>query len=85
MSTPYGTGSTAVAVGTPKPASRPRHALAPELGLRPELTHLGATVPTTGLYVLEEQYDDPAACADWLDRARPVVSALLSRPEGDLA
>ena len=44
----------------------PTHALAPEIGLRPLLTHLGALVPTTGLYVLDKQYDDPAAYAEWL-------------------
>ena len=57
----------------------PAHALAPELGLAPLLSHLGAVVPTGGLYVLDKQYDDPAAYADWLERARPVVSALLGR------
>lgn len=56
------------------------HSLAPELGLHSLLTHLGATVPTSGLYVIDQQYDDPAAYQDWLARARPVVQALL-RPE----
>jgi FMN reductase len=63
----------------------PAHALAPELGLRPLLSHLGALVPTSGLYVLDSQYDDPAAYAEWLDRARPVVAALLTRTEGGAA
>ena len=63
----------------------PAHALAPELGLRPLLTHLGALVPTQGLYVLDAQHDDPAAYADWLATARPVVGALLSRPRGATA
>lgn len=63
----------------------PAHALAPEIGLRPLLTHLGALVPTPGLYVLEEEYDDPAAYADWLAGARPAVSALLGRPDGATA
>lgn len=60
----------------------PRHALAPEVGLRPLLTHLGALVPTESLYVLDQEHDDPRAYADWLARARPVVSALLTRSEG---
>jgi FMN reductase len=38
-------------------------------------------VPTGGLYVLDNQHDDPAAYADWLRRARPVVTALLARAE----
>jgi FMN reductase len=65
----------------------PGHALAPELGLVPLLTHLGASVPTGGLYVLDSQHDDPATYADWLRRARPVVAALLARADlqGELA
>jgi len=58
----------------------PAHALAPELTLRPVLTELGATVPVRGAYVLDAAYDDPAAYADWLAAARPVVATLL--PEG---
>ncbi|KAB2812061.1 NADPH-dependent oxidoreductase [Pimelobacter simplex] len=56
----------------------PAHALAPEVGLAPLLTHLGAVVPAGGLYVLDKAHDDPAAYADWLDRARPVVDRLLA-------
>ncbi|MBJ7357058.1 MAG: NAD(P)H-dependent oxidoreductase [Nocardioides sp.] len=56
------------------------HALAPEVGLAPLLSHLGASVPTGGLYVLDKQHDDPAAYADWLVRSRPLVTALLDRP-----
>lgn len=56
----------------------PAHALAPELGLAPLLTHLGAVVPAGGLYVLDRAHDDPAAYADWLGRARPVVDRLLA-------
>ncbi|HET6154560.1 MAG TPA: NAD(P)H-dependent oxidoreductase [Marmoricola sp.] len=57
----------------------PAHALAPELSLRPVLTELGATVPGRGLFVVDGQYDDPAAYADWLESTRPVVAALLDR------
>jgi FMN reductase len=63
----------------------PGHALAPEIGLRPLLSHLGALVPTTGLYVLDQQYDDPAAYADWLAGSRPAIAALLSQPRGATA
>ncbi|HWI43124.1 MAG TPA: NAD(P)H-dependent oxidoreductase [Nocardioides sp.] len=55
----------------------PAHGLAPDVSLAPLLTHLGGIVPTGGLYVLDRQHDDPAAYAAWLDRARPVVTALL--------
>ena len=61
----------------------PAHALAPELTLRPVLTELGATVPVRGAYVVDASYDDPAAYADWLAAARPVLASLL--PEGAAA
>jgi FMN reductase len=61
----------------------PAHALAPELTLRPVLTELGAIVPVPGAYVLDGSYDDPAAYADWLVAARPVLASLL--PEGAAA
>lgn len=55
----------------------PAHSLAPEHGLVPLLAHLGAVVPGSGLYVLDREYDDPAAYAAWLDRVRPVVTRLV--------
>jgi FMN reductase len=61
----------------------PAHALAPELTLRPVLTELGAIVPVRGAYVLDGSYDDPAAYAEWLAAARPVLASLL--PEGAAA
>ncbi|WP_183096282.1 NADPH-dependent FMN reductase [Nocardioides stalactiti] len=63
----------------------PAHALAPETGLRPLLSHLGALVPTPGLYVLDSAHDDPAAYADWLVGARPAITALLTHPRGATA
>jgi FMN reductase len=57
----------------------PEHALAPEHGLAPLLAHLGAVVPTGGLYVLDKHYDDPDSYEDWLQRWRPVVRVLLDR------
>jgi len=55
----------------------PGHALAPELGLRPVLSELGASVPVRGLYVLDTAYDDPSAYDAWLDAARPVLARHL--------
>jgi FMN reductase len=55
----------------------PAHALAPELSLRPVLTELGATVPGRGLYIVDSQYDDPRATADWVARTRPVITSFL--------
>lgn len=55
----------------------PGHALAPELTLRPVLTELGATVPGRGLFVLDSQYDDPAAYEPWVETTRPIVHSLV--------
>jgi FMN reductase len=60
----------------------PGHALAPEAFLRPVLTELGATVPVSGLYVLDSQHDVAAAYENWLETARPVVSALIDARAG---
>lgn len=80
----YGTGMGGVAVPLMLGAG-PDHALAPELTLRPVLTEIGATVPVRGLYVLDSAHDDPAAYADWLTSARPVVAALLTARTGATA
>jgi len=58
----------------------PEHALAAEHTLSPLLRHLGASVPTSALYVLDARWDDPTAYADWLERARPRLRRHL-RPE----
>lgn len=73
-----GTGLTGVAVPLLLGGS-PAHGLAPELALRPVLTEIGATVPGRGLFVLDGQYDDPAAYAEWLAATRPTVTSLLNK------
>jgi FMN reductase len=60
------------------------HALAPETGLRPVLTELGASVPTRALYVLEDRHDDPTAWAAWLERARPQLDSATTITTGAL-
>lgn len=72
-----GTGLSGVAVPLMLGGS-PAHSLAPELTLRPVLTELGGTVPGRGLYLVDSQYDDPAAYEDWLAATRPTVAALLA-------
>jgi FMN reductase len=62
----------------------PGHALAPEVSLRPVLAELGGTA-VRGLYVLEDQHDDPAAYAGWLASVRPTVSSLLVNLKGAVA
>ena len=60
----------------------PQHTLAAELHLRPLLVELGASVPVPALYVPEREHDRPEAYDAWVERARPLVSALLSRTTG---
>ena len=53
----------------------PNHALAPEVHLRPLLVELGASVPSRGLYVLEDQVDDlEAVVGPWADAAVPQLT-----------
>jgi FMN reductase len=47
-----------------------RHALAPEVFLRPVLAELGATLPTRALYLLEQDYDQPSEYEPWLTETR---------------
>lgn len=52
----------------------PVHALAVEVHLRPLLVEIGATVPTRGLYVVEDQLDElPALVDQWLGQAGPLL------------
>lgn len=52
-----------------------KHALAPELLLKPVLVELGATCPTRGLFLLETEYASGQALDEWLELARPQVAA----------
>jgi len=55
------------------------HALAVELHLRPVLVELGAITPTRGLFFEEASLAAPGAVLDpWLERARPVLDALVT-------
>ena len=63
----------------------PGHALAPELLLKPVLVELGATCPTRGLYVVDTEYNDPAAIEPWLPRARRQVHAAVEGSAADRA
>lgn len=72
-----GTGLRGLAIPFMLGAS-PAHSLAAELTLRPVLTELGATVPGRALYVVDAQYNDPAAYADWIAATGPIVSGFLA-------
>ena len=50
-----------------------RHSLAPEVFLKPVLVELGATCPTQGLFLVETDFDDPAALTGWIENARRQV------------
>ncbi len=52
----------------------PHHALAVETHLRPVLIEIGATLPTRGLYVTEDQLTDlTEVIGSWLTTARPYL------------
>lgn len=56
-----------------------QHALAVEVQLRPVLVELGATLPTRGLYVVEDQLDVlDDVIAGWLLEAGPLLRAAVS-------
>jgi FMN reductase len=78
-----GTGLRGVAVPLMLGAGA-THALAPQLSLGPVLTELGGTT-TRALYVLDAEYDDPAAYTAWLDAVRPTVASLLHHQTGAVA
>ena len=68
--------SVAVAVMT---GAAPIHALAPEVHLRPLLVELGASSPTRGLYVTEQQFADlDQVIRAWAEVASPLLSRALS-------
>ena len=50
-----------------------KHALAPEVFLKPVLNEIGASTPTGGLYLLDTTWDDPDALNDWLPTARRLL------------
>jgi len=52
-----------------------KHALAPELLLKPVLVEIGATCPTTGLFLLDSEFDSSDTLDSWLERARTQVAA----------
>jgi FMN reductase len=53
-----------------------RHALAPEVFLKPVLNEIGASTPTAGLYLLDSEWDAPDALAQW----RPTAQQQLNLP-----
>lgn len=54
-----------------------KHALAADLLLKPVLVELGATCPTRGLFLLDSEYAASQALDEWLELARPQVTAAV--------
>jgi FMN reductase len=57
-----------------------RHALAPEVALKPVLAELGASCPTRGLFLVDAEWDAPHALDQWLPAARVQLGAALGTP-----
>ena len=69
------TGLSGVTVVPVMVGAGAHHALAVEVHLRPVLVEIGATVPTRGLYVTEDELDDLHPVLDrWLGEAGPVLA-----------
>jgi FMN reductase len=75
----YGNNSLATTVAVPvMTGAAPVHALAPEVFLRPLLIELGASVPSRGLFVTEDKFEDlDEVIAQWALQARPVIDRAL--------
>jgi FMN reductase len=54
-----------------------KHALAPELLLKPILVEIGATCPTAGLFLLDSELETADTLDTWLSRARAQVAATI--------
>jgi len=76
----YGTNALSSAVAIPvMTGAGSIHALAPEVHLRPLLVELGASTPTRGLYVTEQQFDDlDAVIGKWAEAASPLIARALA-------
>jgi len=72
------TGLSGVTVVPVMVGAGPAHALAVEVHLRPVLVEIGATMPTRGLYVTEDRFDDlDAVVGEWLVEARARLRSSL--------
>src|SRR3954451_17757459 len=73
------TGLDGVAVLPVMVGAGASHALAVEVHLRPLLVEIGATVPTRGLFLLEQELDRLDSSIDaWLEHAAPLLKRHLA-------
>jgi FMN reductase len=75
----YGNNALAAAVAVPvMTGAAPIHALAPEVFLRPLLIELGASLPSRGLFVTEDDFDRlDEVIAGWAPVAQPLIDRAL--------
>lgn len=67
----FGAGSLAAVTAVPLMlGGHWKHALAPEAFLKPVLAEIGASCPTSGLFLLDAEWDAPDALEAWLPIAR---------------
>ncbi len=59
-----------------------KHALAPEVFLKPVLNEIGASTPTAGLYLLDSAWDAPDALDGWLTASRQRLSTSVFASDG---
>ncbi|MCW2524952.1 MAG: NADPH-dependent reductase [Frankiales bacterium] len=71
----FGAGSLGGAIAIPLMlGAGPAHALAPELSLKPVLVEIGASTPTSALYLLDSDWKDSPTLAEWLPLARKILA-----------
>ena len=77
----FGNNALAATVAVPvMTGAAPIHALAPEVFLRPLLIELGASVPSRGLFVTEDKFEElDEVVKDWALRAQPLIDRALQR------
>jgi FMN reductase len=70
----FGAGSLDGAIAIPLMlGAGPAHALAPELSLKPVLSEIGASTPTSALYLLDSEWQQSPTLAGWLPLARKIL------------
>ena len=56
----------------------PAHAMAPDLLLKPVLVELGATCPSSGLYLIDKSFAEDPRLDSWVARAQPLLPRALA-------
>lgn len=56
----------------------PAHAMAPDLLLKPVLVELGASCPSSGLYLIDKSFAEDPRLDAWISRSRPLLPRALA-------